>query len=984
MPRLILRGDTIKNLGEYLPIPNIEKIQIYDDNFVVRLSLMLTVEDDEDEETLLERLSGLRTYLLLEPKKSVYEAAFFEREEIEDGWDNPLTPLLFAYSFGSSNTHIAQIELSEYESTGEYLYDTSGNKILKMIVDIDQTSVWGTDLGGEMIENIADGSVTDIGLFVWTSTVDFYTEIDEMFIYNDDFTKILNGVVLDQIVSDVSYEIIFEDGEVAGQAEVIWANTNGDPFDGIPLQSLHAQYYTPDGITHKEITESFNDLLAEYATAAAEDDVLESVVDGVSYVLAVYGTEPDLVPRLNELRKAWPDKSSTTGAGHLYRRYKRKLFNANLGVAKGVLLHKELVLNPKIIDLREPVLEEYDPGLWAPGVLTGSSYGDSDLIYPKWYMQSTAVTSEDAPSFEYVEEGGYEADYINTSGFFFFDFEKLIYSASNLANVLNISKIHDYFGKTFLNDLLTVDSVYLTRMDEDETTLGYMYGSYKSSGIMNQTFVIADSEKMAASLDLMDGTTEKSYLVQRNFAFPDEEYDTYRLMTFEFQDIYSSPYSSTEQLSFIETSIGPSDQIYKVEIEVTDNTLDAVGALSASYSSFMTGALQEYYDAAAEHCSYNNTDGVFNEFFIAAITTAYADDPGEAPWIQGPVIYNLHRDLLFDTFEGDYAQIIDTSKKMSDRISPYAGNLERLEAFLERFNNLYNTMYTDDGSINVAYQYFLWHGSETISKSYSLEYSQPWPIIYNSTLEDYLEDQELGAAAEAAATLEADWDLAVEAFYQTQADGDVMEKMLKDVWFDGLEGVAANADNADERDDAAAALTTTGGSEGSGHWPFEVGYGTLNLSMWMYGVNSIYSLIYENTDTDFSDNRQARVSYGFAVYIFYWYHITYIDLMVEHGYYDSNASLFGEFGVALERINTSLITGTMADNNWEIDPGSWDWAGLWTDLDSLLDDLKEVEWSDIPDPGEDEKTSYLYDGSVAPGTTGYPEWFLLDHPEGAP
>ncbi len=106
--------------------------------------------------------------------------------------------------------------------------------------------------------------------------------------------------------------------------------------------------------------------------------------------------------------------------------------------------------------------------------------------------------------------------------------------------------------------------------------------------------------------------------------------------------------------------------------------------------------------------------------------------------------------------------------------------------------------------------------------------------------------------------------------------------------------------------------------------------------------------------------------------------------MVEHGYYDSNASLFGEFGVALERINTSLITGTMADNNWEIDPGSWDWAGLWTDLDSLLDDLKEVEWSDIPDPDEDEKTSYLYDGSVAPGTTGYPEWFLLDHPEGAP
>ena len=64
MSKLILKGNTNKNFGEYLPTPNIEQVKILDSKIVVQLALYLTVDDGEDEETLQERLNELSYYVL--------------------------------------------------------------------------------------------------------------------------------------------------------------------------------------------------------------------------------------------------------------------------------------------------------------------------------------------------------------------------------------------------------------------------------------------------------------------------------------------------------------------------------------------------------------------------------------------------------------------------------------------------------------------------------------------------------------------------------------------------------------------------------------------------------------------------------------------------------------------------------------------------------------------------------------------------------
>ena len=68
MSRLIFKGDTLRNFGQFLPAPFIERIYVDDDEISVDLSLYILVnEDQEDQEDLEERLENLKSYVYLQP-----------------------------------------------------------------------------------------------------------------------------------------------------------------------------------------------------------------------------------------------------------------------------------------------------------------------------------------------------------------------------------------------------------------------------------------------------------------------------------------------------------------------------------------------------------------------------------------------------------------------------------------------------------------------------------------------------------------------------------------------------------------------------------------------------------------------------------------------------------------------------------------------------------------------------------------------------
>jgi hypothetical protein len=109
---------------------------------------------------------------------------------------------------------------------------------------------------------------------------------------------------------------------------------------------------------------------------------------------------------------------------------------------------------------------------------------------------------------------------------------------------------------------------------------------------------------------------------------------------------------------------------------------------------FLTGTFNDYYEAAEEFCSYNNIDGHFNDFFVNAMNETYSGSAETVPWIAGPTIYNIHKELVTGIFNSDMQKITDSSIILSERIAPATGDLENLRVFKENFENL-NNFYTN-------------------------------------------------------------------------------------------------------------------------------------------------------------------------------------------------------------------------------------------------------------------------------------------------
>jgi len=720
MSRLIFKGDTIKNFGEFFPAIFVEQVTVEDNSLLVQLALHVVINEDREVVDVLTELGDLSFYLMavtdedkisniISRETNVFEVLFdLDLYDMDADTYSTLEATLTSPQVEEIKANLGEHEqliIGEFEIAADDLYDDNGNKILRLTTEVAFTQM--AEFGWDFFENIS--------LFAFSSIINFSdstsTEIDD---------KLEILPLLDNNISDIVYENVFKDGEIAGIQEVKWMDSSDAIFDAVPLQTIDAKYRKINQITHKDITDSFEQLLENSEQLAETNPTIKNAANSISNILTVYGSAADLIPRLNELRKAFPSKSSVTPLGRMYSQFKNKLMAANKSAMQGDTLNKRVVSNPVVVDNRQALSLE-----WSASDIDEVLLG-SDYLYNKWYVDSQSI----------VKSGDTYAGYVSTGGFYFFDLEKYIHNASNLATIFNISKLEKLFGSGFVNSGFRISESYIERYSITDGSVATSPSVKITSTIGRNpvtTYIeISKTEGEAYAKIETEDDTEHSYLYIRNFGLANDETDTYRLAMFEFQDLYPESIVDT----FEEP---PSSYMYAGNVTISDVSENIAIAVTGSYYKYLA-QVEKYKDIASEHCSYNNIDNHFNDFFVDNMVAAYSDDMENAPWIRGPIVYNIHRDLLFDEFGGDIDEILEASKKISDRIGPQAGTLERIEAFFNRYEALYDNHYTDTTDIADAVKDFQDSDGE---RSFGNWFSDI-PLVYDNTLAEEL-------AAEAAA-----------------------------------------------------------------------------------------------------------------------------------------------------------------------------------------------------------------------------------------
>ena len=492
--------------------------------------------------------------------------------------------------------------------------------------------------------------------------------------------------------------------------------------------------------------DSFQELLDEYETETETNSKLKKMVDNVSYILAKYGKTFQLLPQLNLLRKVFSSKTAATPVGKLYVSFRKRIYNANLAIEQEKRLLKKIVTNAKIIDAREMGEEIFAP--------TGPiDYEDNEILYDKWYCHAEAIKTVNVPE---------NADDYNTSiyGIFFFDYEKIVNSCY-VTNIFDIDKLVTWFGRELIQAFLYPTSATVTSYTAPDEDSDYDdYGASKNLSIIatnddtpktvyNKILQYESSQHIDSFVDANDNT-RYSYLQLRNFTpvVPSTTWNDYRLMCFEYReliegDITGHPHYLVDILPYYR---------YVAEVTVKDSTVDIARLLWKIVSRYYK-LLDAYLNEAQERCAFNDIDGKYNQFFIDAMEEKYADTPETAPWNIAPIVYNVLRDIGFDTFKGNYADLIAASLEISTKISPFTGVIWELEAFVGKFDELLNdTFGSDTDTDSSSPGYWIWLDDETeLGVSYEettytneLSIDDIPAVVYGIDVDDEDDDEDEG------------------------------------------------------------------------------------------------------------------------------------------------------------------------------------------------------------------------------------------------
>jgi len=589
--------------------------------------------------------------------------------------------------------------------------------------------------------------------------------------------------LLNFITGDYTHEIVFDDGTLTDGEELSFIDSDNALYSDTPIYTTAGEYR--DFVTRGEFVANI-EAIASTVLGGEDDDPVESsaaqsaIAQSLTAIVDNYKNSVNLLKELNDYRRVFPDKSLA-----VYSTFRENLLAANKQAARGTRVFKVVSRSPKIIDSRIATAEVYEVPDPSPSTTDGSTINDyriynstRDALITR-YAYSSVITEGEESTFAWDSE-----DTICDYGYLWFDYEKAIRNDTVIASVFDIDKLEYFFGSALVNATLKLTQATLTKRIATDSILREVrqmtatLNSSQSNEKFNtyQCRLYSDHDSTTSSswpeynydkVDVgMDGSEDYSYLCIRNIigmpsAAKESDADVrngYRMLCFYFQDYYD--FSAAGDGTVFPSSEGGSTEYsqenYTLSIKCEDYSYLVYNTLADNFQAALR-KLAEYSSYAEDTGNYNDYTGFFNQFFIDGVSEFYSEDPDNAPWLLAPMVFNIHRDLLLNTFEGDFDAVVEDSQKLSTNIAPESGNLEQLQVFIERMRDFYTEYYvpgttTDAGTVfsvfaNAYSEAFGYVADEPIEKTYYQEFPILPDIIYaGETYEDYVDDIETTAA----------------------------------------------------------------------------------------------------------------------------------------------------------------------------------------------------------------------------------------------
>ena len=457
----------------------------------------------------------------------------------------------------------------------------------------------------------------------------------------------------------------------------------------------------------------------------------------------------ELIVKLNELRRAFSDKGSTSNTGKLYNAFKKKLTAANKAVTEGTRVTKQVVKNVKVVDAyTDTSIVEANPPFYDDVIDLTFNYGvvDEDIGHihgsdPTEFVGAPALSLTKHLGTAMASPAVDDYSYC-VYGWIFFDYDKALYESSFLAQYANMEIVLDMLGRDMLNKYFYVTSAtyeeyyhyeYLEGIGKgkpyllpsESSTTGWDWDGYQNTQlkatIQNgyKTQKVDWSENIDSVrvgypyvVDVL-GNKAYSFVLLRNFQVArDGGNDGYRIMGFEVQSWADSAHQHGSSTVYYDTDIW-------FTVAVTDGTAALIDELITLYTTAQT-EFQTYIDDSVGGYGWNDLTNTFTDAFVTEQEALYEGSEELAPWNLIPWYYFLFVELLSGTFNGDLDAISAAASAISSEVAPASGTKDLILAFQEKLDGLYDDYLSPGTKWGEA-------SANATTQDKNKEYSNTWP-----------------------------------------------------------------------------------------------------------------------------------------------------------------------------------------------------------------------------------------------------------------
>ena len=284
-------------------------------------------------------------------------------------------------------------------------------------------------------------------------------------------------VYWESAISKSNHILLVKQDDIPQMTTTVYKDSEGKVYQDA-MRSIDGRYYSLDSMSPTTVLSSMMSL-EELKSAS------KSTNTSFQYLIAQGAEDPvDVIPLMNNFRRAFPDKSTMTSEGVFYNKFASTLYNANQDLKKGTPLIKTIINNPIVKDWRTypdsaayghyigPNYEQayydifsFENSLWSRYTEVTGKDADYASDSRTAGADDTSATTLSAIGAQTVSEqtlGGFNWNYnFIDHGFLFFNYERALKTTSYASQYLNIRLFEKYFGSEIFNQLFTMQKCAL-------------------------------------------------------------------------------------------------------------------------------------------------------------------------------------------------------------------------------------------------------------------------------------------------------------------------------------------------------------------------------------------------------------------------------------------------------------------------------------------------------------------------------------------